>query len=192
MAAHPYVYSIEDLLAMAPPSYVHGVEGTHSPSSSPKTTSFHGPSTSSEPHQGWANLNAAMRTYLRTACPEIAMNRKMRKSIEFHHVQHVRAAQRPRSSSPNNRRPAEAPKSDDGFEVVQPHRRTPRTPPPAEATKRLRSPTARRSRPTNSRARHAHFTQLHLSANAAGDGDWRTVTRHGIVPAPPLPLVAVA
>ncbi|KAH6902830.1 hypothetical protein BKA70DRAFT_1404641 [Coprinopsis sp. MPI-PUGE-AT-0042] len=75
--AHPYIYSMDSLLALAPPSHIHGTDG-HSPSSSPTKAG------QEEPHQGWVNLNAAMRSYLRAACPEIAMNRKMRKALEFH------------------------------------------------------------------------------------------------------------
>jgi hypothetical protein len=114
------------------------------------------------------------------------MNRKMRKSLEFH--QHTRSStQRQRSSSPTYRSPAAA-KSEDGFEPAHTHRRAPRTPPPppSEAAKHARAPTPRRARPTNSQTRHAQFAPLHLGvgalAKAGGDAGWRTVTRHGIVP----------
>ena len=186
--AHPYIYSVDALLALAPPSHIHGTDA-HSPSSSPTKSG------QEEPHQGWANLNAAFRNYLRAVSPEIAMNRKMRKALEFHqfHQQRMtrlatrdepkktksRGSSRQRSSRSSSPALSEA---DDRARLTVPKRHGAPSQISAEGLRRSHSPSHRRSKPRQ--------PLPHASMPQAGDANWRTVTRQGIVPS--LPIIAVA
>lgn len=94
IAPSPLVYTRDELLSMAPST---SSSHSHSPSSSPSHSTSAFPASFEhlehtyahpQPHQGWLNLNTAMRRYLRLACPEIVMNRKMRKAVEYAQFQH--------------------------------------------------------------------------------------------------------
>ncbi|TFK28970.1 hypothetical protein FA15DRAFT_664620 [Coprinopsis marcescibilis] len=210
---NPLVYSREALLLLAPPTHTHGVNST--PNSPNANATFEAASTNSEPHLGWERLNEAMRNYLRATCPEIAMNRKMRKSLEYHFIQH-RAATRQHNdndgrrsrSRESSRHSSSSPSSSPTTEELPstPIKLAPApksnrlqlpaaaaVPTTAEALKRSRSPTPRRVRHTNSRTRHANFTQLNRNAAvlASGkEGNWRVRQTGGVFA--PLPTVTIS
>lgn len=177
--AQPYIYSMGSLLALAPPSHIHGTD-FHSPSSSPTKAG------QEEPHQGWVNLNAAMRNYLRVACPEIALNRKMRKALEFHQFHQHRMSRMgnrdeskktksrgssrqrsSRSSSPNLSEAEDRPK--------------PTVPKRSGAPSRISAAGLRHSHSPNHRGSRSKPHQPHPSVSDLGGDNWRTVTRQGIV-----------
>lgn len=184
--AHPYIYSVDALLALAPPSHIHGTDA-HSPSSSPNTKSGQ----DAELHQGWTNLNTAYRNYLRAACPEIAMNRKMRKALEFHQFHSQRTASRQnatyrdekkhssRGSSRSSRSSSPSvSEAEDRARLTVPKRHGAPSQISAEGLRRSHSPNQRRVKARQATPSHAP------------EDNWRTVTRHGIVPS--LPVIAVA
>ncbi|EAU82667.1 hypothetical protein CC1G_08824 [Coprinopsis cinerea okayama7 len=188
-----YIYSREALLALAPPSHTHGADSSVTTPASTRPSSPHDNAAPHDIHRGWAKLNEAMRAYLRATCPEIAMNRKMRKSLEFHDYQHQRATrqqqraeQRSREASRQRSSRSSSPRHSHGqfLEVpstpskpASPSKRQPQSPSTNESIKRSRSPTPRLSQPSNSRTRQAQFAQLHANAAAiattASEGNWR-------------------
>lgn len=180
-------YTPDELFALAPSTLnLH-----HSESSTqhhtPEHTYMH-----LQPHQGWAELNNVMRGYLRLSCPEIVMNRKMRKSVEYQHFQartssHTKSptSQRTRSRSPSSRSsasgsPRTKPMEVDPVPVPIVVRPTTIKSVPASIKKR---PQSRRTRPTAStaRTRMNGFNIFHKQlAGAAVDSQWRKV----VIPLP--------
>ncbi|KAJ2928334.1 hypothetical protein H1R20_g8764, partial [Candolleomyces eurysporus] len=178
-------YSRDELLALAPSTSWSQPEAL---SSSPEQ--FHHLQQQVEPHQGWGQAHEAMRDYLRVVCPDIVLNRKMRKSLQFHQHQHhqqQRVAASPAKQHPRPLSPASSSTSSDERQyherrpaAVQPsQQQVPSRPATPSSFKRV---TPRRNRPaarTNSRtARFNGFTAFHKQLSgvaAAAEADWRAV-----------------
>ncbi|TEB23740.1 hypothetical protein FA13DRAFT_1739722 [Coprinellus micaceus] len=203
-STHPLTYSRDELLSMAPST------STSTPSSSP-SSSFHdhsehlehtyahplGPSPDHPDAQGWLALNTAMRSYLRQACPEIVMNRKMRKAVEFASFQHRANSSASKREASSERRGTEskpkqgrapsplhestnAPEEQDAetestpAPTIVPSARSQSKRPPPRRTPSNRAP--RTPRTANTRTRYNSFALFHrqLGGHGAGSEDsWR-------------------
>ncbi|KAF5333559.1 hypothetical protein D9611_002834 [Ephemerocybe angulata] len=183
-------YTRDELLALAP-----SASTSHTTDAEPEHTYIH-----HQPHQGWATLNTTMRRYLRLSCPEIVMNRKMRKAVEYQHFQHRTSgcaqspsahsdhsstSSRTRSQSPSARSlSSESPASprrerrkSDSREAKPPVVAVPepavRAPSTTPTIVKKRAP-VRRIRPSGTRARYNSFTAFHRQlAGAGADTEWR-------------------
>ena len=172
------------MLALAPPTSWSHPEAL---SSSPEQ--FHHLQQHVEPHQGWARAHEAMRDYLRLACPDIVLNRRMRKSLQFHQHQQQKAGhQRPVSPSSSHSSSSDESEHRPVKQFEQPtqqqQQQQPVQVPSRPATPSFKRVTPRRNRPAarmNTRtARLNGFNAFHKQlpvAPAAAEGDWRTVTR---------------
>lgn len=186
--AHPLTYSRDELLALAP-----STSWSHPEALSSSPEQFHHLQQHVEPHQGWAQAHEAMRTYLRVVCPDIVLNRKMRKSLQYHqHQQHQQQRVAPSPAKQQHLRPLSPASSSTSSDEPKHHERRPvkrsEQPTQQQAPSRPATPssfkrvTPRRNRPaarTNSRtARLSGFTAFHKQLSgvaAAAEADWRTV-----------------
>jgi hypothetical protein len=186
-SAPPLNYSRDELLALAP-----STSWSHPEALSSSPEQFHHLQQHVEPHQGWARAHEAMRDYLRLACPEIVLNRKMRKSLQYHQHQQHQQQQRVGASHPRPLSPASSSTSSDEPEhrpvkrFEQPAQQQVQVPSRPATPSSFKRVTPRRNRPaarTNGRtARLNGFNAFHKQLPApAAEADWRTVTRRPVV-----------
>jgi len=167
-------YSRDELLALMPDASSHSLE--------PHYIHQH------QASEGWTHLNNAIKDVIKTTCPEIVLNRKTRKALEYQTIQSKRSHSHTHTKSESQRSPARRPPSpsssttsledDVPAKQVQAPSSTP-APTSRSLTpcKRTGPRAASRRRPTP-RTRHNGFMLFHkqIATGSATESDWRRPT----------------